>query len=349
MAEEKLQFGPEFMGGGWGTKLGPGDLKEVLKGLSTIIDPNLLAGIEDDAAVYKLREDLAVIASVDYFTPIVKEAYIYGQIAAANALSDVYAMGGKPIAAMNIVCFPAASMGLSMLGEVLRGGADKLKEANVALVGGHSVIDPKEIKYGLSVIGIIDPRRILTKGHLEVGDKLILTKALGTGIINNALKGGMVDEETQAEVAQSMATLNKKASEIALEIGVNVCTDITGFGVAGHLLEMIEQTEENAGIEIDSSSLPLFPRVEEFAKMGLIPPGSQRNREFREEKVEFSGDVPDWKQWLVFDAQTSGGLMLAVPPQKAEEALKKLYKQGVDKATVIGEVVQKPKAIIMVI
>jgi selenide,water dikinase len=298
--------------------------------------------------VYKLREDLAVIATVDYFTPIVREAYMYGQIAAANALSDVYAMGGTPITAMNLVCFPAASMDLSMLAEVLRGGADKLKEAHVALVGGHSVIDPKEIKYGLSVTGIIDPRRMLTKGHLKVGDTLILTKALGCGIINNALKGGMVDEATQAEVSQSMATLNKKASEIALESGVTVCTDITGFGVAGHLLEMIEQTEEDVGIEIDSSLLPLFSRVEEFTRMGLIPPGDRRNRQYRGCLVDFSKNVPDWKQWLLFDAQTSGGLMLALPPHKAEEALKKLHEQGVEKATVIGEVVTEPKRRIVV-
>jgi len=304
--------------------------------------------MEDDAAVYKLREDLAVIATVDYFTPIVKEAYMYGQIAAANALSDVYAMGGKPITAMNIVCFPAASMDLCMLAEVLRGGADKLKEAHVALVGGHSVIDPTEIKYGLSVIGIIDPRRMLTKGHLKVGDKLILTKALGCGIMNNALKGGLVDEATQAEVSQSMAALNKKASEIALEVGVTVCTDITGFGLAGHLLEMIEQTKEDVGIEIDSSSLPLFPRVEEFTRMGLIPPGDQRNRMYRGGLVDFSKDVPDWKQWILFDAQTSGGLMLALPPNKAEEALKKLHEQGVDKGTVIGGVVKEPKRKIVV-
>lgn len=286
--------------------------------------------------------------SVDYFTPIVKEAYVYGQIAAANALSDVYAMGGRPIAALNIVCFPASSMDISMLGEVLRGGTDKLKEAHVALVGGHSLIDPKEIKYGLSVLGIIDPRKILTKGHLEVGNKLILTKALGCGIINNALKAGLLDEETQAEVAESMATLNKKASEIALELGVKVCTDITGFGVAGHLLEMIEQTEEDVCIEMDASSLPLFPRVEEFTRMGLIPPGDQRNRKFREELVDFSQDVPDWKQWILFDAQTSGGLVLALPPNKVEEALKKLHEQGINKATVIGTVVKGLKRKIMV-
>lgn len=286
--------------------------------------------------------------SVDYFTPIVKEAYVYGQIAAANALSDVYAMGGRPIAALNIVCFPASSMDISMLGEVLRGGTDKLKEAHVALVGGHSLIDPKEIKYGLSVLGIIDPRKILTKGHLEVGNKLILTKALGCGIINNALKAGLLDEETQAEVAESMVTLNKKASEIALELGVKVCTDITGFGVAGHLLEMIEQTEEDVCIEMDASSLPLFPRVEEFTRMGLIPPGDQRNRKFREELVDFSQDVPDWKQWILFDAQTSGGLVLAMPPNKVEEALKKLHEQGINKATVIGTVVKGLKRKIMV-
>jgi len=304
--------------------------------------------VEDDAAVYKLREDLAVIATVDYFTPIVKEAYMYGQIAAANALSDVYAMGGTPITAMNLVCFPAGSMHLAMLAEVLRGGADKLKEANVALVGGHSVIDPTEIKYGLSVTGIIDPRKMLTKGHLKIGDKLILTKALGCGIMNNALKGGLVDEATQAVVSRSMATLNKTASEIALEVGVRVCTDITGFGIAGHLLEMVEQTEEDVGIKIASSSLPLFPRVEEFTRMGLIPPGDQRNRKYREGLVDFSNTVPDWKQWILFDAQTSGGLMLALPPDKADATLRTLHEQGLDKATIIGEVVSKPERRIVV-
>ena len=298
--------------------------------------------MEDDAGVYQLREELAIITSVDYFTPIVKDPYIYGQIAVANALSDVYAMGGKPIIAMNIVCFPAASMDLSMLEEVLRGGSDKLKEANVLLVGGHSVIDPQEIKYGLSVIGIIDPRRILTKGGLAVGDKLILTKALGTGIINNALKAGMVDDNTEAEVAQSMATLNEKASELAVEAGIHTCTDITGFGIAGHLFEMIRESQ-NVGIAINYSSLPLFSRVEEFAKIGLIPPGTQRNRGFYEENVIFSKEVPDWKQWVMFDAQTSGGLMLSAPTQKAERLLTRLHEEGIEKASIVGEVVDYPQ------
>lgn len=326
----------------------PGDLKEVLKGLSTIADPNLLAGIEDDAAVYRIADDLAVVATMDFFTPIVKDAYSYGQIAAANALSDVYAMGGRPVAAMNIVSFPSATMNLSMLREVLRGGVDKLKEANVVLVGGHSVIDPNEIKYGLSVIGLVHPRRILTKGHLKIGDRLILTKALGSGIINNALKRGLLDDRTQAEVTRSMAALNKDASEVALEVRVNVCTDITGFGIAGHVLEMIEQTEEAVGVEIESSALRLFPRVEEFAKMGLIPPGSQRNRSFHGCKVLFSEGMPEWLQWLMFDSQTSGGLLLAVPSGKAEEALQKLYQRGVSGAAVVGTVVKEPGGKILV-
>jgi selenide, water dikinase len=305
--------------------------------------------MEDDAAVYRLTDDLAVIATVDFFTPIVKEAYAYGQIAAANALSDVYAMGGRPIAALNIVSFPSAAMTLSMLREVLRGGADKLKEADVSLVGGHSVIDPKEIKYGLAVIGLVDPRRILTKGHLKVGDRLILTKALGTGIINNALKGGLLDDKTQAEVSRSMAALNKDAAEVALEIGINVCTDITGFGVAGHVLEMIEQTETPVGVEITSSALPLFSRVEEFARMGLIPPGSQRNRKYRQEKVAFAEGVPEWMQWLLFDSQTSGGLMLAVAEEKTEKALQRLHEKGAVLASVVGKVVEEPAGEIWVI
>lgn len=303
--------------------------------------------MEDDAAVYKLSDDLAIVVTIDYFTPVVKEAYMYGQIAAANALSDVYAMGGKPIIAMNVVCFPAASTDLSVLKEILRGGADKLKEANVVLAGGHSLIDPQQIKYGLSVVGVVDPRKILTKGNLRVGDNLILTKALGTGIINNALKRKILDEKTQAEVVQSMAALNKKASEIAQEVGIRACTDITGFGLAGHLCEMIEQSRD-VGIEIDSSSLPIFSRVEEFAKMGLIPQGTERNRKFREENVVFSASVPDWKQWIVFDAQTSGGLVLSVPAEKAKGLLKRLREEGVEKATIIGEVLAEPEGKIVV-
>ncbi len=315
--------------------------------LTFVPDANLLAGVGDDAAVYRLREDLAIVVSVDYFTPIVKEAYLYGQIAAANALSDIYVMGAKPIIALNIVCFPAASMDLLTLGEVLRGSSDKLKEAGVLLVGGHTVIDPKEIKYGLSVTGTVDPKRMLTKGGLKVGDRLILTKALGTGIINNALKGGMLDAGTELEVAQSMATLNKRASEVAQEASVHACTDVTGFGLVGHLLEMIRESED-VGVEVHFSSLPLFPRVEEFAEAGLIPPGSQRNRKFYQEKVSFSKDIPECKQWIVFDAQTSGGLILSIPEEETDRLLERLHTEGMKEASVIGHVVREPKGEIMV-
>lgn len=306
-----------------------------------------MAGIEDDAAVYKVRDGLAVVVSVDYFTPIVRDVYMFGQIAAANALSDIYAMGAKPIIALNIVCFPAGSMELAMLEEVLTGSSDKLREANVLLVGGHTVIDPKEIKYGLSVIGTVHPGKILKKGGLELGDQLILTKALGTGIINNALKGGMLDEQTEVEVAQSMATLNKRASELAVEVSTHACTDVTGFGLAGHLLEMLRESS-GVGIEIDSTSLALFPKVEEFTKAGLIPPGSQRNRAFQEPKVLFSKDIPDWKRWMLFDAQTSGGLIISVPADEAEPLLARFQEEGMGKAAIIGKVIDEPKGRITV-
>lgn len=303
--------------------------------------------MQDDAAVYRLREDVAIVVSADYFTPIVREAYLYGQIAAANALSDIYAMGAKPVLALNIVCFPAASMDLAVLEEVLKGSSDKLREAGVLLVGGHTVIDPKEIKYGLSVTGIVNPGRILTKGGLRVGDKLILTKALGSGIINNALRGGLVDEKTQSEVGQSMATLNKRASEIALETSVHACTDVTGFGLAGHLLEMVRESGK-VGVEVDFSSLSLFPRVEEFAKGGLIPPGSQRNRKFYQEKVSFSKNTSEWRRWIMFDAQTSGGLILSLPADEAERLIRRLNLEGMKEASIMGQVVRNPEGAIVV-
>jgi selenide,water dikinase len=315
--------------------------------LTFIRDPNLLAGVEDDAAVYKLREDLAIVVTVDYFNPIVREAYLYGQIAAANALSDIYAKGAKPIIALNIVCFPAASMDLLTLEEVLRGGSEKLREAGVLLVGGHTVIDPSEIKYGLSVTGIVHPEKMLRKGGLKAGDMLILTKALGTGIINNAMKGGMLDEHTESEVTLSMATLNKRASEIALEANVHACTDVTGFGLAGHLLEMIRESK-GVGIEVDSASLRLFPRVDEFAKARLIPPGTRRNRKYQEGCVSFSKEIPDWMQWILFDAQTSGGLILSVPASEAEWSLERLHAEGVKEAAIIGHVVGEPRGKILV-
>jgi selenide,water dikinase len=307
-----------------------------------------LTALEDDAAVYKLRDDLAIVVSVDFFNPIVKDAYLYGQIAAANSLSDIYAMGAKPILSMNIVCFPARSMKLDFLDDILRGSRDKINEAGALLVGGHTVIDPKEVKYGLSVTGVVHPEKILRKGGLNAGDRLILTKALGSGIINNAMNGGLLDDETELAVARAMASLNKKASEIALQVGVHACTDVTGFGLSGHLLEMTKESQ-GVGVEIESSALRLFPRVEEFAKAGLIPPGTQRNRKYQKDRVSLSAEIPDWKQWILFDAQTSGGLVLSVSSGKADRLLDELHAQGVDQAAVIGRAVEDPGGKIVVL
>jgi len=287
-----------------------------------------------------------LVQTLDYFTPIVKDPYIFGQIAAANALSDVYAMGGRPITAMNIICFPAASMDLCILRDILAGGMDKLKEAGVPLLGGHSLIDKTEVKYGLAVTGVVHPKKILTNAEVKAGDKLILTKPIGTGILNNCFKKEILDSKTEEEIIRSMTTLNQKSSEVALTVGVHACTDITGFGLVGHLAEMIEAG--NFGIEIDYASVPLFSRTEEFAKMGIAPPGSQRNRKFREVVLEVISDFPDWKRWILFDAQTSGGLVFSVSPQKAERLVKKLHKEGIKEAAIIGEVVKEPKGKILV-
>ena len=293
-----------------------------------------LEGFED-AGVYRLTNDLAIIQTVDYFTPIVDDPYAFGQIAVANALSDVYAMGGKPITAMNIVCFPSKSMDFSILRDILRGGLDKLKEAEVTLVGGHSVDDP-ELKYGLSVTGTIHPEKVILNSEVKRGDSLILTKALGTGIINTAIKANMADANTIISVTRQMSELNMHASEIMQEIGVNACTDVTGFGLLGHTCEMIQSSE--VGLEIDHSAVPVLPKTIEFAQMGLIPAGTYRNRDFRSGMVNFKSNVPDYISDILFDPQTSGGLLLLLPECEAADFISELKKAGVAAATRVGEV-----------
>ena len=299
----------------------------------------------DDAGVYKLSEELAIIQTVDFFTPIVDDPYTFGQIAAANALSDVYAMGGKPLTAMNIVCFPSKTMDISVLRDILQGGLERMREAGVVLVGGHS-IDDQELKYGLSVTGTIHPKRVVTNAGARAGDKLILTKPLGTGIIGTAIKGGMAKEGTIARVTECMITLNKRASELMQEIGVNACTDITGFGLIGHACEMIQGGE--AGMVIYAASVPVFAEAMEFARMGLIPGGTYRNKEFRTCLVEMSGEIPDPMLDILFDPQTSGGLLISVSAGKAELLLTKLHQSGVTDAAIIGEVVDQPEGRIVV-
>jgi selenide,water dikinase len=289
----------------------------------------------DDAGVYKVSEDLALIQTVDFFTPIVDNPYDFGQIAASNSLSDVYAMGGVPKTAMNIVCFPSQQMDLSILREILEGGLDKMKEAGVSLVGGHSVED-KELKYGLSVTGFVHPEKVLTKRNIRPGSVLILTKPLGTGIINTAIKAGLVSDQLNQKVVDSMAQLNRYAAEAMKNFSVNACTDITGFGLAGHLAEMV--VGSGSGIRINSKSLPVFSEALEFAAMGLIPAGAYKNRQFRHSLVEISADIPLALTDILFDPQTSGGLAISVDAGHADQLLNALYEKGLESSRIIGEI-----------
>ncbi len=299
----------------------------------------------EDAGVYKLSDDLAVIQTLDFFTPIVNDPYTFGQVAAANALSDVYAMGGKPLTAMNIVCFPIGKMSISILQEILRGGLDKMREAGVVLVGGHSVED-QELKYGVSVTGVIHPAKVVLNTGAKAGDKLLLTKPLGTGIINTALKGDMADEGAVSKAIKCMVALNRKASEVMMAIGVNACTDVTGFGLLGHACEMIEGSD--VGMVIYSSSVPLLPETEGYAQMGLIPGGTIRNRDFRLPMIERAAEISDEMLLILFDAQTSGGLLISVPGREADTLLQRMHEEGIEEAAIIGEVVAEPKGKIVV-
>jgi selenide,water dikinase len=299
----------------------------------------------EDAGIYKLNDELAIILTVDFFTPIVDDPFRFGQIAAANSLSDVYAMGGKPLTALNIVCFPQNVMDISVLKEVLAGGLDKMHEAGVILVGGHTVECP-ELKYGLSVTGTIHPDKVIHNNGARHGDRLNLTKPLGTGIISTAIKGGTATDEAIDMVTKSMSALNDKASELMQEVGVNACTDITGFGLLGHASEMTEGTD--IGMVINSSAVPYFPEAKELAEMGMIPGGLHRNRDFRKNMVEMAENIPRFLQDILFDPQTSGGLLISVPHEKAWILLEKLHQEGVAEAVVIGEVVGDPAGRIQV-
>jgi selenide,water dikinase len=314
-----------------------------------ISDPNLIVGMEhaEDAGVYKLRDDLAVIQTVDFFTPIVDDPYTFGQIAVTNALSDVYAMGGRPLTAVNIVCFPAKTMDMSILRQILQGGLDKMREAGVLLIGGHSVED-QEPKYGLSVIGVIHPDRVLLNRGSRAGDKLILTKPLGTGIVSTALKGGLADEILVAKSTMYMTTLNKKAAELMLEMpDIHACTDVTGFGFLGHACEMVEDSD--VGMLIHASSVPFFPGVKELVEKGIVPGGLERNRQYRSKLIEADPSCPDWMVDIMFDPQTAGGLLIALPEKQAEALIGRMHSEGIAEAAIVGEIISKPKGKIRIL
>ena len=303
-----------------------------------ISDPNLLTGFEhaEDAGVYKLSTDLALVQTVDFFTPIVDNPFTFGQIAVTNALNDVYAMGGKPITAMNIVCFPVKTMDKNILREVLRGGLDKMREAGVLLVGGHSVED-NELKYGLAVTGTIHPDKVLYNHGAKLGDCLILTKPLGTGIVSTAIKGGEANPDLMKMATSCMTRLNRKTSEIMIAAGdIHACTDITGFGFLGHASEMIEG--ENVGLQINSSAVPVFAGVRELVETGFVPGGLYRNKDFRIKQVQKEKTCPDWLFDVFFDPQTAGGLFFSLPQSKGNTLIKKLRDAGITDAAIVGEV-----------
>ncbi len=309
-------------------------------------DDNILVGLEtsDDAAVYKINEETAIIQTLDFFTPIVDDPYTFGQIAAANSLSDVYAMGGKPILALNIVGFPNC-LDTNILSEILRGGAEKVAEAGAVLVGGHSIVD-EEPKYGLSVTGIIHPDKILANAGAKAGDVLILTKPIGLGILNSAVKAGLLDEDECKNIASIMTTLNKTAAEGLLGLEVNACTDITGFGLGGHAYEMAKGSD--VSIELDTSIIPLINGAVEHAKMGIVPGGTYRNKEYIEEHIGIDENVPEHMIDLVFDPQTSGGLLVSLSPTEAEQ-LKEFYHENLTTDfAVIGRVLERQEKTILI-
>lgn len=319
--------------------MSPGDLERTLKKLPADkwAAGRILtgSGINEDAAVVAVPAGKALVQTIDFFTPIVNGAYEFGQIAAANSLSDVYAMGGEPWTAMNVVCFPAKKMSTDILAEILRGGADKIAEAGAAMAGGHSVED-SEIKYGLSVTGLVAPDAFASNGGLAAGDVLIATKAVGTGVLATAVKAEWAGwQEMERELYVSAARLNKVPGEIISALRLKAATDITGFGLGGHLLEMLEAS--GAAAEIHAGSIALLPQALDLAAQGLVPVGSHANRKHREHEYEAASGVDPLLVDLIFDAQTSGGMILAVPQAQLAEAEARLSAAG-EIYALIGEV-----------
>jgi selenide, water dikinase len=303
-------------------------------------DENVIVGLDhaDDAGVYRINDEIALIQTVDFFTPMVDDPYSFGQIAAANALSDVYAMGGIPKTAMNLVAFPLKHMEMDVLRNIIKGGLNKMTEAGVVLVGGHSVED-NELKYGLSVTGVINPDRVLTKRNLQEGDRLVLTKPLGTGIISTAVKGGLASPQSIDTATRMMAALNRGPAEAMSKFPVHACTDVTGFGLLGHLCEMIE--DSRLGVTIESAAVPLIEETIDYAAMGLAPAGAYNNRSFRESYCIFDPSVDEILRDVLFDPQTSGGLLIAVDESHVAALVAEILNSGqaCSRTAVIGRVV----------
>jgi len=334
-------------GGGCACKIQPQKLEQILKQIKPLFNESVMVGTEtsDDAAVYRINDEQAIVQTLDFFTPIVDDPYDFGAIAATNAISDVYAMGAKPMFALNIVGFPADTLPMEVLQQILSGARDKAAEAGIPVLGGHSIEDP-EPKFGMVVSGIIHPDKILKNSGAQKGDILILTKPLGTGILSSALKRGLIDENVRVKMTEVMKTLNKTASELMLKYDVHACTDVTGFGLMGHLKEMTTGSKCNAKIYFDK--LPFIEKTKEMATAGVVPGGTHNNRDYVSQIVDF-GSLNKTQQLLCCDAQTAGGLLVALPEADAHKYLKELHENGVNDAVIIGEMIEEGKGRIVVV
>ena len=316
---------------------------QVLHSLPKFDDVDLIVGTEtsDDAGVFRLRPDLAIVNTVDFFTPIVDDPYVFGQIAAANALSDVYAMGAEPKTALNLVCFPKGKMDMQVLGEVLKGGGEKVREAGAVVVGGHSIID-EEIKFGMAITGVVHPDRVIRNVGVQEGDALILTKPLGTGIITTALKKKKAPKESVQAAIASMTALNDTAAKIMRRYTVHACSDVTGYGLLGHALEMASGS--SVTLVLESAKLPCLYRARRLAEKGYLTGGSKRNREYLKDKVTIDKSIRKGVVETAFDPQTSGGLLIALAQRNAPKLVEELQANGVEAATTIGYATSLQKA-----
>ena len=319
---------------GCAAKIFPHILSDALKGIDWHTNDNVLVGFDgkDDAGVYKISDKLALIHTTDFFTPVVDDPYTYGQIAATNALSDIYAMGGTPINGLNIVAFPQTE-DLAILKEILRGGADKMKEAGAPIIGGHSV-DIESILYGLAITGTINPGHLKSNAGAKSGDILILTKALGTGLLNNCVKFSSLDENIYNALITSMTTLNKNAAELMVKHNASACTDITGFGLAGHAMQMAQASKVSLRIKVND--LPILGGAMDAIAQKLWTRGDKSNRTYTQDNVISEGHVNEALEHILYDPQTSGGLLISIPAERSEELLFDLKNNGVESASIIG-------------
>lgn len=345
MTDSKVRLTQMVTSAGCAAKIFPHILSDALKGIDWKTNENVLVGFEgkDDAGVYKINDELALIHTTDFFTPVVDDPYIFGQIAATNALSDVYAMGGTPINALNILAFPQTE-DLNILKEILRGGSDKINESGAVIIGGHS-IDIINIVYGMAVTGTIHPDKIKGNNSAKPGDKLILTKALGTGILNNAIKFQNLDKGNKFfdQLILSMTRLNKNASECMVKADANACTDVTGFGLAGHSMQMAQAS--NVVFKFFVNELPVLDGAIWGIEENLLTRGDKSNREYTKENVRSQGEINKVKEHLLYDPQTSGGLLISVPEENANFLLLELHKGGDIFANVVGEVLAESEMV----